>query len=103
VLGTVTKPDHAEPDPRARRRRYYRRRVGPSRWLLVVVSFEQQPGRIITAVATRKDPQAMEAVNVTIGPPVFDHADYNSEGDVLYLHVGAPQDAEGEGTWDGHL
>ena len=56
VLGTVTKPDHAEPDPRARRRRYYRRRVGPSRWLLVVVSFEQQPGRIITAVATRKDP-----------------------------------------------
>jgi hypothetical protein len=57
VLGTVTKPDHAEPDPRARRRRYYRRRVGPSRWLLVVVSFEQQPGRIITAVATRKDPK----------------------------------------------
>jgi hypothetical protein len=57
VLETVTKPDHAEPDPRARRRRYYRRRVGPSRWLLVVVSFEQQPGRIITAVATRKDPK----------------------------------------------
>jgi hypothetical protein len=52
VLATV-----AEPDPRARRRRYYRRRVGPSRWLLVVVSFEQQPGRIITAVATRKDPK----------------------------------------------
>jgi hypothetical protein len=57
VLSTVTHPDHAEPDPRLRRRRYYRRRVGPSRWLLVVVSFEQQPGRIITAVATRKDPK----------------------------------------------
>jgi hypothetical protein len=57
VLATVTQPDHAEPDPRARRRRYYRRGVGPSRWLLVVVSFEQQPGRIITAVATRKDPK----------------------------------------------
>jgi hypothetical protein len=57
VVSTVTHPDHAEPDPRARRRRYYRRRVGPSRWLLVVVSFEQQPGRIITAVATRKDPK----------------------------------------------
>jgi hypothetical protein len=57
VVATVTEPDHAEPDPRARRRRYYRRRVGPSRWLLVVVSFEQQPGRIITAVATRKDPK----------------------------------------------
>jgi hypothetical protein len=57
VLATVTEPDHAEPDPRVGRRRYYRRRVGPSRWLLVVVSFEQQPGRIITAVATRKDPK----------------------------------------------
>jgi hypothetical protein len=57
VLATVTTPDHAEPDPQARRRRYYRRRIGPSRWLLVVVSFEQQPGRIITAVATRKDPK----------------------------------------------
>jgi hypothetical protein len=57
VLATVTQPDHGEPDPRVRRRRYYRRRAGPSRWLLVVVSLEQQPGRIITAVATRKDPK----------------------------------------------
>lgn len=57
VLGTVRKPDHVEADPQADRRRYYRRRVGPSRWLLVVVSFEQQPGRIITALATRKDPR----------------------------------------------
>ncbi len=57
VLGTVTAPDHVEPDPRVDRRRYYRRRVGPSRWLLVVVSFEQQPGRIITAMATRNDPR----------------------------------------------
>ena len=57
VLATVKDPDHAEPDPRFERRRYYRRRTGPSRWLLVVVSFEQQPGRIITAVATRKDPK----------------------------------------------
>lgn len=57
VLATVQDPDHAEPDPRLERRRYYRRRVGPSRWLLVVVSFEQQPGRIITAVATRKGPK----------------------------------------------
>jgi hypothetical protein len=32
----------------------------------------------------------MEAVNVKIGPLAFDHADYDSEGDVLYLHVGAP-------------
>src|ERR687887_620873 len=45
----------------------------------------------------------MEAVNVTIGPLVFDHADYDSEGDVLYLHVGVPQDAEGEETPEGHV
>lgn len=57
VLGTVSRPEHVEPDPRAARRRYYRRHVGPSNWLLVVVSFEQEPGRIITALATRKDPK----------------------------------------------
>ena len=57
VLETVSSPDHVELDPRADRRRYYRRRVGPSRWLLVVVSYEQEPGRIVTALSTRKDPK----------------------------------------------
>jgi hypothetical protein len=57
VVGTVETPDHAEPDPNAARHRYYRRQVGPSRWLLVVVSYEQEPGRVITALATRKDPR----------------------------------------------
>jgi hypothetical protein len=57
VLDTVAGPDHVEPDPREARQRYYRRNIGPSRWLLVVVSFEQEPGRIITALATRKDPR----------------------------------------------
>lgn len=57
VLGTVGTPDHVEPDPHGDRRRYYRRSVGPSSWLLVVVSFEQEPGRIITALAIRKDPK----------------------------------------------
>jgi len=56
VLATLTDPQHIEPDPRTGRSRYYRSGIGPSRWLLVVVSFEQQPGRIITALATRKDP-----------------------------------------------
>ncbi len=45
----------------------------------------------------------MEAVNVHIGPLVFDHADYDAEGDVLYLHVGDPIEAEGEETPEGHL
>ena len=57
VLETVSGANHVEPDARPDRRRYYRRRVGPSRWLLVVVSYEQEPGRIVTALATRKDPK----------------------------------------------
>jgi len=51
-----SQPDHIEPDPREARARHYRRGVGPSRWLLVVVSYEQEPARIVTALATRKDP-----------------------------------------------
>ena len=57
VLGTVVAPDHVEADPLADRRRYYRRRVAPSRWLLVVVRYEQEPGRIVTALADRRDPK----------------------------------------------
>jgi len=45
----------------------------------------------------------MEAVNVHIGPLVFDHADYDEGGDVLYLHIGAPQPGEGEETPEGHV
>ncbi len=57
MIATVTAPDHVEPDPREARQRYYRRGVGPSKWLMVVVSFEQELGRIITALALRKDPK----------------------------------------------
>ena len=45
----------------------------------------------------------MEAVNIRIGPLVFDHADYDQDGDVLYLHVGPPQPGEGEETPEGHV
>ena len=57
VLSAVNEPDHVEPDSAPGRTRYYRRGVGPSRWLLAVVSFEQEPGRIITVLANRKDPK----------------------------------------------
>ena len=56
VIATVHEPEHVAADPRDDRLRYYRRHVGPSRWLLVVVSYEQEPARVITALATRKDP-----------------------------------------------
>jgi hypothetical protein len=57
VIGTIGRPDHTEPDPLSNRTRFYRRNVGPSRWLMVVVSYEQEPARIVTALANRKDPK----------------------------------------------
>ena len=57
VMKTVAKPDHVEPDALPDRTRFYRRAVGPSRWLMAVVSYEQQPARVITALANRKGPK----------------------------------------------
>jgi hypothetical protein len=57
AVGAVANPDHIETDALPARTRFYRRDVGPSRWLLAVVSYEQEPGRIITALANRKDPK----------------------------------------------
>jgi uncharacterized protein YuzE len=45
----------------------------------------------------------MERVNIKIGPLSFDHADYDAENDVLYLHVGEPQVGEGDETPEGHV
>jgi hypothetical protein len=57
VIEAVANPDHIEPDAVPGRIRFYRRNVGPSRWLMAVVSYEQQQSRIITALANRKDPK----------------------------------------------
>ncbi len=58
ALRAVSAPDHVAADPgSAERRRFYLRGVGPSRWLLVVVSYEQTPARIISVFANRKDPK----------------------------------------------
>ena len=62
VLRAVTRPDHVAADPIFdARSRYYARGVGPSRWLLVVVSYEQVPARIVSAFANRKDPKSWSA------------------------------------------
>jgi uncharacterized protein YuzE len=45
----------------------------------------------------------MEKVSIRIGSVEFDHAAYDAAGDVLYLHVGEPQEAEGEETPEGHV
>ncbi len=57
VVDAVAKPDHVVPDALPDRTRFYRRDVGPSRWLMAVVSYEQEPARIITTLANRKDPK----------------------------------------------
>jgi hypothetical protein len=56
VIATVRSPDHRSPDPRPGRERYYRSKLGPSRWLFAVVDFNETPARIVTAYANRKDP-----------------------------------------------
>ena len=59
VLRAIREPDHIAPDPAFdNRRRHYLRNAGPSRWLLVVLSYEQEPARLITAFANRKDPRS---------------------------------------------
>jgi hypothetical protein len=57
VLRAVAEPDHVAVDLVYEQRcRYYLRDAGPSRWLLVVVSYEQEPARVVTAFGNRKDP-----------------------------------------------
>jgi hypothetical protein len=57
VLATVATPDHRGSDPRPGRERYWRRELGPSRWLMVVVDFYSVPPRVVTAYGNRKDPR----------------------------------------------
>ena len=62
ILRAVAAPDHVAKDPAfAARTRYYARGAGPSRWLMVVVSYEQTPARIVSAFANRKDPRSWSA------------------------------------------
>jgi hypothetical protein len=56
ILAAVAQPDLREDDPRRGRERFWRRRLGQSGWLFVVVDFEQSPGRVVTAFGRRDDP-----------------------------------------------
>jgi hypothetical protein len=59
LLRAIAEPDRVLPDPvYDGRRRHYLRGAGPSRWLLVVVSYEQEPARVISAFGNRKDPRS---------------------------------------------
>jgi phytoene dehydrogenase-like protein len=59
VLRAIAEPDEILNDPiYEQRRRHYLRGAGPSRWLLVVLSYEQEPARVISAFGNRKDPRS---------------------------------------------
>lgn len=49
VLAAVLAPDHREPDQRSNREQFHKQDAGPSRWLMVVVEFADDPARIVTA------------------------------------------------------
>lgn len=56
-LPHVAKPDFREADPIDGRERFYQRRItDKTRWLRVVVDFNQDPGIVVTAFIQRKDP-----------------------------------------------
>lgn len=57
LIATIERPDHREPDPRPQRERYWRLRLGPSRWLFVVVDSAVHPARVVTAQGRRDDPE----------------------------------------------
>lgn len=56
VLRAVSEPDESRLGRRRNERWYFLRGAGPSRWLQVVVAFEQERGWIVTAFAPRRDP-----------------------------------------------
>jgi hypothetical protein len=49
VLDTLGSPDHRERERWPFRERFFKRNAGPTGWLMVVVDFEREPARVVTA------------------------------------------------------
>jgi hypothetical protein len=62
IVRTVARPDFVTPDPIASRTCYWRRAVGPSIWLRVIVDFDKEPARIVTAFPNRRNPPEWPSV-----------------------------------------
>jgi hypothetical protein len=56
VMLAISKPHEQRPGRRDNERWYFRRNVGPSRWLQVVVAYEEERGWIVIAFGRRRDP-----------------------------------------------
>jgi hypothetical protein len=53
VLEAIASPAHRERELWPERERFFKRDVGPSRWLMVVVDSAEEPARIVTAFGYR--------------------------------------------------
>jgi hypothetical protein len=56
VMRAVQAPDERRPGRRSNERWFFLRNAGPSRWLQVVVVYEDDRGWIVTAFARRRNP-----------------------------------------------
>jgi hypothetical protein len=56
ILATVSHPDHRELDPWPGRERFYKQHLDERRWMRVVVDFDEEPARVVTAMIQRYDP-----------------------------------------------
>jgi hypothetical protein len=52
----VSHPDHREFDPWPGRERFYRQHLDERRWTRVIVDFDEEPARVVTAIIQRYDP-----------------------------------------------
>ncbi len=57
ILDTVHRPDLRLDDHASGRERFYRQDLDPSRWLRVVVDFNESPGFIVTALVQENRPE----------------------------------------------
>jgi len=57
IMATVSAPDLHRLDPWPVRERFYRQHLDLERWLRVVVDFNQDPGRVVTAIVQLNDPR----------------------------------------------
>lgn len=56
ILDVIERPDFREDDPAPGRERFYRRDLDPSRWLRVVVDFNDSPAFVVTAFVQHNTP-----------------------------------------------
>lgn len=56
ILDAIERPDLREDDPAPGRERFYRRDLDPSRWLRVVVDFNDSSAFVVTAFVQHNMP-----------------------------------------------